>query len=306
MCTAIYDWKYRPMLGRTLDLEYTNEEAVLRVDRGREMRYLFEPTEQTKAAMIGTAYPREGFPLFYDAVNEYGVAAAALHFPRSARYRTDRTKRHAVASFEVIPWVLGRCRTAAEAAELLRETSITVDQAAPELPASPLHWMIADQRECYAVEPLEEGTVVTPNPYGVLTNEPPFSHHVSHLSQFSSLSPHTKESSLYPHLPRLSNGTGAVGLPGDWSSPSRFVRAAFVRACTLCDETKNKKSDELPQEINRFFHIMDTVALPLGVAYTEDGKPISTVYTACADLAEPAYYLRRYHDCAIRKFSLTD
>ena len=304
MCTAIFDIKYGPMLGRTLDLEYTNGEKVLRVERERELRYLFEPTERTRAAMIGTAYPGEGFPLFYDAVNEHGVAAAALNFPHSASYRTSRTKAHAVASFEVIPWVLGRCKTAAEAAELLRNTSIMGNQAAPELPASPLHWIIADRRECYAVEPLEEGTAVTPNPYGVLTNEPPFSHHVLHLSQFSALSPHTKDSPLYPQLPRLSNGTGAVGLPGDWSSPSRFVRAAFVRACTLCEEPKNKKSDELPQEINRFFHMMDTIALPLGVAYTEDQKPISTVYTACADLAEPAYYLRGYRDRVVRKFSL--
>ena len=298
MCTAIRD---RHLFGRTLDLECSYGEQIVVTPRAVPFDFLYEPPRARHLAMIGTAHIATGRPLYYDAVNESGLCVAALNFPACAAYHPPRAGAHNLASFEFIPWLLGQCQTLDEAKRLLRDTVITPDQAADDLPATPLHWMIADASGAVTVESVGDGLNIYDNSVDVLTNSPDFAYHMTHLCDFSHLDSAPPQNTLCPtvDLPRYSRGMGAMGLPGDASSASRFVRAVFTQHHTL------PETDEI-SAVSRFFHVMDTVACPRGFALTDSGRPIYTVYTSCADTARGIYYFTTYANRRIRAVRLRD
>ena len=285
MCTAIRD---RDLFGRTLDLECSYGETVTVTPRAYPLRFLLEPPMEQHFAMIGMAHVEDGVPLYYDAVSEAGLAIAALNFPISAAYLPPRAGAHNVASFELIPWLLGQCRTLSDAITLLRDTNIIPDRFRDHLPASPLHWMIADRHSAAVIEPMPDGLIIHDNPFGVLANEPPFPYHATRVADFSHVRAEPPENHLCPTvtLPLYSRGMGGIGLPGDFSSSSRFIRALFAKTHTVHKTP--------PEEISRFFHVMDTVSQPSGTAVTDHGVPIATVYTSCADLSTASYYFTTY------------
>lgn len=289
MCTAIFDKRNGGIVGRTLDLECSFGEELVIAPRGFEWHYLNEEGADEPLALLGIAHVFDGTPLYYDAVNEAGLFMAALNFPGCAVYHEKKADAHNVASFEVIPWVLRQCRSLDKAVELLLRTNVTSQNAAKELPSTPLHWILADATGAYAVEPLASGLSLTPNPFGVLTNAPEFSYHARRVSDFMGLSASAPENHFSVSLPlsAYSRGMGAMGMPGDLSSSSRFVRACFAKANV--EEGSNRT-----EAVSRMFHVMDTVCQPRGFARTEEGQPIESVYTACAVLGEPSYYLSTY------------
>ncbi|MBR2622556.1 MAG: choloylglycine hydrolase [Clostridia bacterium] len=302
MCTAISDHTSPSHLfGRTLDLECSYGEQIVITPRAFPFHFLYEPPTERHLAMIGTAHLAHGRPLYYDAVNEAGLCVAALNFPAYAAYHPPRTGAHNVASFEFVPWLLGQCQTLDEARSLLRDTVITPDQAADDLPATPLHWMVADASGAITVESVGDGLKIYDNSVGVLTNSPDFAYHMTHLCNFSRLDSTPPQNTLCPQiaLSRYSRGMGAMGLPGDASSASRFVRAVFAQHHTL------PETNEI-SAVNRFFHVMDTVTCPRGFALTDSGRPIYTVYTSCADTAHSIYYFTTYANRRIRAVHLTD
>jgi choloylglycine hydrolase len=158
-----------------------------------------------------------------------------------------------------------------------------------------LHWLIADANASLVAEPLERGLTLYDDPWGVLTNAPSFPHHVSRLADYMQLSPSDPHNRLCPEIPMqvYANGLGAMGLPGDFSSASRFVRAVFASGNTRREDTKKGS-------INRFFHVMDTVSVPNGCILRGDGKPIRTVYTSCMDAQRMRYYYTTYDSRGIR------
>ena len=298
MCTAIRD---RHLFGRTLDLECSYGEQITLTPRAFPFDFLYEPPLPRHLAIIGTAHVANGRPLYYDALNEAGLCVAALNFPSCAIYHPPRAGAHNLASFELIPWLLSQCQTLDEAKCLLRDTVITSDQAADDLPATPLHWMVADASGAITVESVEDGLKIYDNSVGVLTNSPDFPYHMAHLADFARLDSAPSRNTLCPSvdLPHYSRGMGAMGLPGDASSASRFVRAVFAQHHTSTEE-------EDMAAVSRFFHVMDTVACPRGFALTDDGRPIETVYTSCTDTARGIYYFTTYACRRIRAVRLND
>ena len=296
MCTALSDGIF---FGRTLDLEYSYGENIVCVPRRFAFNFLHESTDSNHAAIIGVAHLHRGVPLFYDAVNEHGLAAAALNFPRYASYSKPGATLTNIASFELIPWLLCKCRDLYSAVNLLKTIAVTDGNVDSSLPATPLHWLIADKTCAVVAEPLQDGLKIYENPFGVMTNAPDFSYHVNRLSEVMGASSHSPKNRIFPtaELIPYSRGLGAFGIPGDFSSSSRFIRAAFAKAHTVHGETKE-------DEISRFFHIMDTVSLPLGSVITDEAKAVSTVYTSCADTSTSTYYFTTYDCRRIRSVSL--
>lgn len=296
MCTAIHK---NHLFGRTLDLECSFGESVVLTPRDFPLSFLYGETLSRHEAVLGCAHLREGRPFYYDAMNESGLAVAALNFPVSARYSACRPSYRNLASFEVIPAILGQCRSLSDAKDFLRKTHITDDPASSELPSTPLHWMIADSTGAFVAEPTSEGLLLHDDPIGVLTNEPPFPYHVTHLCDYLSLSPAPPKNHFAPSLSLApyARGMGAIGLPGDTSSASRFVRAAYGREHIRFDPHK---------EAEGFFHLMDTVAQAKGLAVTDKGEPIYTVYTDCMDLSALTYSYVTYDHRAIRSHSMKD
>ena len=218
-----------------------------------------------------------------------GLAMAGLNFVGYAHYREPASNRDNIASFELIPWILAQCASVKEAAERIEKINLTNTPFHAELPPSQLHWIIADSTETITVESVKEGIRIFPNPVGILTNNPPFDQQLLRLQDYMHLSPkaphnHFSEKlALHPY----SLGMGALGLPGDVSSQSRFVRAAFVKMNSVSGAGEGKS-------VSQFFHILGSVDQVRGCCEVEDGKYETTVYTSCCNTDKGIYYYTTY------------
>ena len=169
--------------------------------------------------------------LYYDAVNEKGLGIAGLNFVGNASYKKPVEGKDNITQFELIPWILGKCATVKEARQLLKNMNLIDTPFLPDLPVAQLHWIIADKEECITLESLEEGMKIYDNPVGVLTNNPSFDKQMFALNNYMYLSPKSPENKFSKELDLslYSRGMGAIGLPGDLSSQSRFIRVADTK-----------------------------------------------------------------------------
>lgn len=285
MCTAVC---YAGHFGRNLDLPRSPGEQVVLTPRSFPLPLRDSPAMTAHHAMLGMAHIAAGYPLYYDALNEHGLAMAGLNFPGYAVYHPHRPGMDNVAPFELIPFVLGQCRTLAEACSLLEGVNLWQEAFSPALPLTAMHWLMADKTGAVVIEPLSDGLRITDNPTGVLANAPDFSWHMTNLSRYLSLSPLQPENrfSGAVDLQPLSFGLGAVGLPGDLSSPGRFVRAAFaaLNSPALAGEGAG----------GQLFHILNFAAQSRGCARLPDGSAEMTLYTCCCDLSGGSYAYTTY------------
>ena len=296
MCTAITFSRNDFYFGRTLDLERSFGEEVVITPRNFPLPFRMRPSLSHHYAFIGMAHVSDGYPLYYDAINEAGLCMAGLNFPGFAQYQTSVADQDNVACFEFIPWVLGRFSSVEDVREHLPHLRLTGTPFSPELPTTQLHWIIADKTECITVETLAEGIKVHENPVGVLTNNPPFDDQMFQLRNFMHLSPNPPHNHFSSgiDLKPYSRGMGAIGLPGDLSSQSRFVRAAFTKLNSLCAEEGS---------VSQFFHIMDAVNQTQGCCRLEDGSCEITQYTSCCNASRGIYYYTTYGN---RRISAVD
>ena len=289
MCTAATYKTKCFYFGRNLDYERGFGEQVVITPRlfPLPMRHLPDLTRHY--AMIGMASVQDGYPLYYDAVNEKGLCMAGLNFVHSAVYGPCAAGKANVAQFELIPWLLGSCATLAEVRTLLAKTNIVNIPFSEKLPLAQLHWLIADKTGSIVVESTADGLHIYDNPVGVLTNNPPFPQQLFALNNYRALSPRTPAVAFADglDLPVYSRGLGALGLPGDLSSQSRFVRAAFVRM--------NAKSGSSEAEsVGQFFHILHAVEQQRGCCELDGGKYEITLYTSCCNADKGIYYYTTY------------
>lgn len=273
MCTAVTYQSRDHYFGRNLDLEYSYRETITIVPRNFPLRFRETDNLPHHLAFFGVAHLSDGVPLFYDAMNEAGLAAAALRLPQSTVYHPALPGKHNIASFELIPWLLGQCETLREARQLLADTNLTPENFSPTLPCTPLHWLVADRSSALVVESLADGLHVHDDPFGVLTNEPPFI---------------LQRKNLHCEKP--------VKLPGDFSSISRYIKAAYVKKNAVSDETETAV-------VHQIFHILGSVAMPRGSVRTTAGEQ-HTVYTSCCNLDRAVYYYTAYENSTIHAVEL--
>ncbi len=312
MCTSIFDNKYGHFFGRTLDLEFSYGEEVVKTKKGKELLFLYEGKMNSKFSFLGMAHKArreeggEEIPLYYDGMNESGLCAAALNFPKFAVYNEKRDKCRNLASYEVIPYILSNCGNIDCVKKLLSSANITTDAFSDGLPPTPLHWMVADRDGAIVIEQSAKGLDIYENTVGVMTNAPTFDYHMIRLSDYVALTPNPPQNNLCPHaeLPHYSRGLGATGLPGDFSSVSRFIRAAFVKNHTLLPSEALFEREEKTAEIDRFFHVMSSVTVPLGCIITNEDKPVCTVYTSACDMDNLTYNYFTYSNRQIKIVSL--
>jgi len=301
MCTAISYKTKDHYFGRNLDLEYSYEEKVAITPRN----YVFEFRKcgrlEKHYAMIGMAFVVEGYPLYYDATNEKGLSVAGLLFSGNAWYEPIVEGKDNVAPFELIPWVLGQCANVGEVKERLARLNLAEIHFSDSLRLTPMHWMMADRECCVVVEAVAEGLKIHDNPVGVLTNNPPFAYQMMHLNQYMGLSRKTVQNRFAKGLELLaySRGMGAIGLPGDLSSSSRFVRAAFHKWNAVAGETE-------VESVNQFFHLLGSVEMPRGslempgrnegISMEKQQEYEITVYSSCCNTDKGIYYYTTYEN----------
>ena len=161
--------------------------------------------------------------------------------------------------------------------------------------------MLADKDRCLVIEQVREGLKVYENPVGVLTNNPPFDFHLMNLHNYMNLTAKSPGNRFADgvELKPFAQGMGAVGLPGDASSVSRFVRAAFLKWNSVSDRTEEAN-------VSQFFHILDSVAMVRGSVVTEQGTYDITTYSCCANARTGVYYYKTYDDSRVRRADLYD
>ena len=288
MCTAVSMTTGCHYFGRTLDLEYHYSESVTVTTRRYPLEFRCMPMLSEHYAYIGMATVMDGYPLYYDAVNENGLGMASLNFPGNACYLPASEDKDNIAPFELIPWVLSQCASVAEVRRLLGQVNAVNISFSDEVPLTPLHWMIADSKECIAAEPMSDGLVIYDNPVRVMTNNPTFGMQMMNLNNYMHLSACAPVNSFSPSLELnpVSRGAGAIGLPGDLSSASRFVRAAFTLHNSVCGDSEE-------ESVGQFFHIHGSVSQTKGCVRLDTGC-VTTVYSSCFSAGTGIYYYTTY------------
>lgn len=289
MCTAVTYKTKDFYFGRTLDYEFSYGDEIVITPRRYPFYFRRAGEMQTHYAMIGMAHVAENYPLYYEAANEKGLCMAGLNFVGNAFYGEAEENKNNIAQFELIPWILGQCSDVREARGLLKKTTLVSIRFNENLPVAELHWIIADSNEAITVEFVKEGVRIYDNPVGALTNNPPFNEQMFQLNNYIGLSAKNPENRFSDKLPlhAYSRGMGALGLPGDLSSQSRFVRVSFVKMNSVSGDTEE-------ESVSQFFHILGSVDQQRGCCELEKGKYETTIYTCCINADSGVYYYTTY------------
>lgn len=291
MCTAA---TYRTddfYMGRTLDYEFSYGEEITVMPRNFPLSFRHGGETDRHYAIIGMAHVADGYPMFYDAVNEKGLGMAGLNFAASARYSEPEDGKQNVAQFEFIPWVLSQFASLEQARSAIEKINLVGTTYDSRYPAAKMHWIIADKSGAITVEPTEGGLKIYDNAPGVLTNEPPFDMQLFNLNNYMRLSPKQPENSFSDvlDLGTYSRGMGGLGLPGDLSSMSRFVRAAFTKLNSLSGSGE-------AESVGQFFHILGSVEQVRGCCEVAQDKYEITIYTSCFNADKGVYYYTTYNN----------
>lgn len=289
MCTAITYKTKDFYFGRTLDYEISYGDEVTITPRNYEFNFRHKQNIKNHYAIIGMAYVTENYPLYYEAVNEKGLGIAGLNFVGNAQYNKKIEEKDNIMQFEFIPWILSQCTTVKEAQKLIEKMNFLDEPFSPNLPLAQLHWIISDSIESITVEAVKDGIKIYENPVGVLTNNPTFDKQMFELNNYMNLSTKSPKNTFAKslNLDKYSRGMGAIGLPGDLSSQSRFIRAAFVKMNSVSKE-------EEKESVSQFFHILNSVEQQRGCCELDDGIFEITIYTSCCNASKGIYYYTTY------------
>lgn len=291
MCTAATYQTEDFYFGRTLDYEFSYGDQIVITPRNYHFNFRHTEYPSTHYAMIGMAHVAGDYPLYYDGINEKGLGMAGLNFVGNASYAEVKEGYDNIAQFEFIPWILGRCASLSEAKALLDRMNLVNTPFSEQFPVAQLHWIISDSSGSVTVESTSDGLHVYDNPVGVLTNNPPFPQQMFQLNNYMHLSPRQPENSFSDALPlsAYSRGMGALGLPGDLSSASRFVRVAFTRMNSISGSSE-------AESVSQFFHILGSVDQQRGCCEVSDSKYEITLYTSCCNASRGIYYYNTYEN----------
>lgn len=300
MCTCIDFTTKDHYFGRTLDLEYRFDEKVVITPRNYCFALKNGTTIRTRYAMIGMASVKENYPLYAEATNEKGLSIAGLNFPGNACFFPEDKSRFNLTPYELFPYFLGLYSTVTDLREILPDLNITDIPLSEDIPLAELHWMISDGTECIILEQMEDGLKIYDNPVGILTNNPPFSYHLANLNNYMNLTPCCPENRFSDklNLQQYGMGMGAIGLPGDSSPSSRFVKASFTKLNSVCEK------DEM-SSVTQFFHILGSVSIVKGTTLTKDGLDDLTTYACCMNTTRGIYYYKTYNNSQITALRMT-
>lgn len=300
MCTSIALNDKNFYFGRNLDLEYRFGEKIVITPRNFQFEFRHIEPINSHYAIIGMANVTDGQPLYAEAANEKGLCIAGLNFPGNAYYPDYPVNgKENIAAFELIWRLLSTCESVNEAKDLLEKSAIVSTPFRSDMPSAPLHWHIAD-KDCSIVVECTKGSMkIYDNPVGVLTNNPPFDYQMANLTNYVNITAKSPENRFSERLDikPYGQGMGAIGLPGDSSPASRFVRATFCKMNLPEFESEN-------DAVCHFFRILDNVAMVKGTVITPEGKQDYTTYSCCINVSKGIYYYKTYENINISAVNL--
>lgn len=291
MCTCIQlNNKSNAYFGRNLDLDYELNQSILITPKNFTINFKKENAIEKHFAFIGVGININNFPLYADGINEKGLGIAVLNFRNSAiYYKEDKTKKN-FAPFEIIPLLLATCKNIKEVKNLLETINIANINFSKDVPNQPSHFMISDTKHSIVLETTIDGMKIYDNPYGVLTNNPPFPYQEYNVQNYLRLSNQEIVNRLFPknEIIPYSFGLDAYTLPGDYSSTSRFVKALFVKNYTLLSEDER-------ENVLGFLNVLSQVSMPKGSVKTPKGYEF-TRYSTCYNQHEGKMYYKTYEN----------
>ncbi len=295
MCGAANYLSGDHYFGRNFDYEISYNERITVTPRNYPLKFRKIDTIENHYAFIGITAGIDEYPLYYDATNEKGLSIAGLNFEGNAYYADVDENKTNIATFELIPWILSQCVRVEDVKELLKDVNICNINFSSQLPASELHWIISDRNNSIVLEAVKEGIKIYDNPLGILTNNPPFDKQIFNLNNYRTISPKTPENifSKDIQLDAYSRGMGGMGIPGDLSSMSRFIKLAFTKV------NAKSSTDEL-ESVSQFFHILGSIEQQRGCTLVKEPDSYEiTIYTSCANTDKGIYYYRTYENSQI-------
>lgn len=304
MCTGIRfsDGDGHLYLARNLDWTSGYGERVVLTPTGYTPRSPFGAVDEIRHAVIGMGIVQEDTPLYFDCGNDAGLAVAGLNFPGYAQYAAEPVDGATnVAAFEFPLWVASQFSSADEVEAALGDVVIVDRPINEAYPSSLLHWIVGDATRAVVVEYTADGMQVFDDDVDVLANQPGFGWHHENLRNHLNVTPDFPDEVVLDRARLSPFGSGACmrGLPGDYSSPSRFVRAAYVNA-----HYPQKDSEE--ENVSRTFHTLQQVAMVDGCAAMSSGEFEKTIYTGLFSSRTGTYYWNTYDDPAIRSVAMAD
>lgn len=290
------------LFGRNMDIEYSFNQSIIFIPRNFKCVNKSNKKElTTKYAVLGMGTIFDDYPTFADGMNEKGLGCAGLNFPVYVSYsKEDIEGKTNIPVYNFLLWVLANFSSVEEVKEALKNANIVDIPISENIPNTTLHWMISDiTGKSIVVEQTKEKLNVFDNNIGVLTNSPTFDWHVANLNQYVGLRYNqVPEFKLGDQsLTALGQGTGLVGLPGDFTPASRFIRVAFLRDAMI-------KNDKDSIDLIEFFHILNNVAMVRGSIRTVEEKSDLTQYTSCMCLEKGIYYYNTYENNQINAIDM--
>lgn len=290
--------------GRTMEFGFDVQSDVAVVPAGTEISGTLPGggkgiTYKTKYGMVGAT--AVGLPVIVDGVNDQGLALGMLYFPGYASYPdvTSENKSQAMAPHEFGNWVLGNFASIDELKAAVNDVALVpVVVEALKQPA-PVHFIVFDRSgKSIVIEPLEKTLKVSDNPLGVMTNSPTFEWHTTNLRNYMNLNARNAPVADLDgeKLAQLGQGSGMLGLPGDVTPPSRFVRAVAYSQSAIPSETTK-------DAVLQAFHILNAFDIPVGMVRDYEAGELHTDYTvwsSVADLKNLTWSFRTYKDQSIR------
>jgi choloylglycine hydrolase len=304
MCTAIRfsDGNGHVYLARNLDWTSGYGETVVITPTGFAARSPFGAVGAITHAVVGMGIVEEDTPLYFDCGNDAGLAVAGLNFPGYAHYGPDVVEGATnVAAFEFPLWAAAQFASVDDVEAALSDVVIVDRPINEKYPSSLLHWIIGDATRAIVVEQTNDGLSVFDDDVDVLANQPGFAWHHENMRNYLNTAPDFPGESVLgrAHLTPFGSGSHMRGIPGDYYSPSRFARAAYVNA------HYPEKASEV-ENVSRAFHTLQQVAMVDGAAAMDSGEFEKTIYTGLFSSRTASYYWSTYDDFAVRSVSLAD
>lgn len=295
MCTCISINSY---FGRNMDITHSFNERIIITPRNYIINYKVESPSIVHYAIIGIGNVTNNYPLYADAINEHGLGVAALNFPYFSYYHKQNKDKINLAPYELILYILSNFKNVKEVKEKINLINLVNINFSMNLKNTPLHYMVSDNIESIVIESTKNGINIYNNPFNILTNSPPFSYHKENIKNYLNL--HNKDSinviNKSLKLNPISFGLGAFGLPGDYSSTSRFIKGFFIKS--FLDFNKDEYYN-----IIQFYNCLDSIKMIKGCVYTKHGYEY-TRYTSIYNLSKGILYYKTYDDYRIYSMNL--
>ena len=251
---------------------------------------------KARYGVVGLAVVEKEF--IAEGINEAGLSAGLFFFPRYGSYESYESvdNPRTLADLQVVQWMLTQCATIDEVMEAVKRVRIVALEK-----TAVVHWRIGEPSGRQVVMEIVGGEVnFYENTVGVLTNAPGYEWQVTNLENYVNLRPGSAQSYQLGGVTLEPNGgsTAMLGLPGDFTPPSRFVRAAFFR------NTAPQRATGVDTVLEAF-HLLNNFDVPIAIENpTEHNLPSATQWTSAIDLTSRTVYYKTAYNSTIRSIAL--